>query len=202
MYNISGFYVPLSRERNLSQFNLNKITKQYSLTTMVCRPHQYTLARIAYPSFQTMTYQPAQLYQKAGAYASTTLGSYNPLTQYSSRTQPNQNYNTSYFDQKTTGYNFPTTSNLLSFSAPVEFFKTPIKRIAEEPSQTKDAPKQPSVWSQPKTYQALPFQDYSAHQTSTNRTFTNQTPSSINRDQLSFLIQAELGSMEVQHVLH
>ncbi|MBI4979964.1 hypothetical protein HZC30_00225 [Candidatus Woesearchaeota archaeon] len=169
---------------------------------MVCRPHQYTLARIAYPSFQTMAYQTAQLYQQAGAYATTTLGSYNFLNQYSSRTKPSQNYNTSYFDQKVNGYNFPITNNPISFSAPVEFFKAPIKRIVEEKSSTKDTPKQPSVWSQPKTYQALPLQDYSVHQTSTNRKFTTQNPSPIDRDQLSFLIQAELGNMEVQHVLH
>ncbi len=167
---------------------------------MVCKPHQYTLARIAYPSFQTTTYQPAQLYQQAGAYAaSSTLGlGYNSIGQYSSRKQSNQNYNTSYFDQKDAKYNFPTASNPLSFSAPVEFFKAPRGGIAEEKSPQKiDTPKQLSIQSQPKTYQALPLQDYSAHQTT-----TNQNPSSINRDQLSFLIQAELGNMEVQHVLH
>lgn len=171
---------------------------------MVCKPHQYTIARIAYPSFQTTAYQPVRLYQQAGAYASTTLGLYNPLNQYSSRTQPSQNYRTSYFDQKeTTDYNFPTASNPLSFSAPVEYFKAPIKRITEEESpQRIDTPKQPSVWSQSRTYQALPLQDYSAPQTT-----TNQNSSNINRDQLSFLIQNELSNMgmqqmEVQHVLH
>jgi hypothetical protein len=151
-----------------------------------------------------MTYQPAQLYQKAGAYATSVLGlGYNSINQYSSRTQPSQNYNPSYFDQKSSGYNFPITSNPLSFSAPVEFFKAPIKRITEEKTpQATDVPKQLSVWSQPKTYQTLPLQDYSASQTTTNGTFTNQNHSPIDRDQLSFLIQAELGNMEVQHVLH
>ncbi len=173
---------------------------------MVCRPHQYTIARIAYPSFQTATYQPARLYQQAGAYAtSSTLGlRYNSISQYSSRKQSNQNYNTSYFNQKqTTNYNFPTATSSLPFSTLVEFFKPSVKRISEqEPPQVKDASKSPSVWSQPKTYQALPLQDYSAPQTT-----TNQNPSPINRDQLSFLIQSELSNMgmqqmEVQHVLH
>ncbi len=176
---------------------------------MVCKPHQYTIARIAYPNFQTITYQPARLYQQTGAYAtSSTLGlGYNPLNQYSSRKQSNQNYNTSYFDQKeTTNYNFPVTSNLLPLSTPIEFFKAPRGGIAEEKSsQTKDAPKQPSIWSQPKTYQALPFQDYSAHQTASNQSSITKNTSPLDRDQLSFLIQNELGNMgvqEVQHVLH
>ncbi|MEK6846163.1 MAG: hypothetical protein AABY26_05355 [Nanoarchaeota archaeon] len=168
---------------------------------MVCKPHQYTIARIAYPSFQTATYQPVQLYQQASAYAtSSNLGlGYNSIGQYSSKKQSNQNYNTSYFNQtETANYNFPTINNSMPFSTPVEFFKPPVKRIAEQESpQRIDAPKQHSIWSQPKTYQTLPLQDYSAHQTT-----TNQNPSSINRDQLSFLIQAELGNMEVQHVLH
>ncbi len=176
---------------------------------MVCRPHQYTLARIAYPSFQTITYQPARLYQQAGAYATSTLGlGYNSISQYSSRKQPAQNYNTSYFNQtETTNYNFPTTSNPLPLSAPVEFFKPPVKRITEESPQRIDAPKQLSIWSQPKTYQALPFQDYSAHQTASNQSSITKNPSPIDRDQLSFLIQSELSNMgmqqqEVQHVLH
>lgn len=172
---------------------------------MVCQPHQYTLARIAYPSFQTATYRPARLYQQAGAYAtSSNLGlGYNSISQYSSKKQSGNNYNTSYFNQtETTNYNFPTTSNSLPLSAPIEFFKPPVKKIAEEVPQVESTPKQPSVWSQPKTYQALPLQDYLAHQTT-----TNQNHSNINRDQLSFLIQSELSNlgmqqMEMQHVLH